>query len=215
MNIIAECAVNWVDLKEAKRMIDECKRLGLFAAKFQLYNIDTIKDLKGEVFNYCFDRMLEKEDAKELFDHGKSINQEVFFTPMFEDAVEWCEEIGVNYYKIRFNDNTNWSLQRAIVKTMKSTFISLGKVSYDYIMKESTFIPFLCIPKYPSLYSDYSGIDFKRFKGVSDHTSGTLLLETLQDEKYPCHYFEKHVRLRDGTLEDAWSITFNDLEAVL
>ncbi len=36
MRIIAECSVNWEDLDEAKRMIDKCKELNLFAAKFQM-----------------------------------------------------------------------------------------------------------------------------------------------------------------------------------
>ena len=45
------------------------------------------------VKEHCLSIMLTKEKAKELFDYGQSIGQEVFFTPMFPEAVEWCEEI--------------------------------------------------------------------------------------------------------------------------
>ena len=104
MKIIAECAINWDTLEEAKLMISKCKDLGLFAAKFQLYNEESLEGIEDpKVKEYCLKRMLSFGQAHELFNYGKSIGQEVFFTPSFEKAVDWCEEIGVNYYKIRLN----------------------------------------------------------------------------------------------------------------
>jgi sialic acid synthase SpsE len=210
VKVIAECGVNFNSLTKARYMIAEAKVSGCWAAKFQLFTEKEAPGLPDHLY-------LSKADAKNLFDYGKDIGIEVFFTPMFKEAVDWCEMIGVNHYKIRYADNMNWDLIRKILEFTPPTFIfiSLNMAWYPKIMGGTSYKKLFCVPDYPALYSSYSGIDWNKFQGISDHTGGTLLLKTIK-ERYPkCEYFEKHVKLDDNCIESAWSVTFEQLVEVL
>jgi len=208
MKIIAECGVNWRSLEEAFLMIKKAKEVGCWAAKFQLFKPSQIdKKLPLDLY-------LTKEDAKLLFVYGKSIGQEVFFTPMFLEAVEWCEEIGVNYYKVRYKDRSNFNLINKIKDTLKPYFRSINN-DYSVGIDE---IPLFCIPKYPAKLIDYLFEGSNEYRGISDHTSDLELLKLFY-EKYEGwdndRYFEKHVKLDDDCIESDWSVTFEALAEVL
>lgn len=208
MRVIAECGVNWGSMREAKLMIQKAKESGCWAAKFQLFTKKEAPNLPEHLY-------LTFEGAKELFDYGKSIDMEVFFTSMFLEAVNWCEQIGVKYYKIRYFDRHNRKLLKKIRKTKKLTFISLNS---DEIREKRRKIlrkkqlPLLCIPKYPAeVYEYYKGY---LFDGYSDHTSGIELLKHAQSLPW-VKIFEKHVKLDDNCIEAKWSVTFEKLKEVL
>lgn len=211
MKIIVEAGCNWHTIEEAKLFIDKSKELGLFATKFQIYNDDVIKD--SEHYDFLKSIQLDYEKAKELFDYGKSIGQEVFFTPMFLEAVDWCEEIGVKYYKVRFKDNNNRLLLSKTMKTpyKKTVFISANDGVYKY-HKDRVRVLY-CIPKYPAKRKDYYKEYLYAYHGVSDHTKGTKLLK--EAKKFGFEYFEKHMKLNDDCLESKWSVTFEQLTEVL
>jgi len=239
MKVIAECGVNWLvdngfkPLENAKLMILEAKNVGCWAAKFQLFNegivketVDgMIKDVKTRgmrnYLEYEYTKqlrrgILSKEEAKELFEYGEKEGINVFFTPMFLEAVDWCEDIGVKYYKIRFKDNQNRDLIYKIQDTGKKFFISTRNHDGEDCLGYSLY----CVPEYPAKLMDYYEIfstGFYDVEGISDHTSCTCLLQiALYENLEDIRYFEKHVKL-DGSIpiEDKWSVSFKELEEVL
>ena len=214
MKIIGECGVNWRDISEARLMIDNCKDLGIEYTKFQLYDWSAIKN--SPIYNELYDRQLTKSLAKALFMYGESIGQKVFFTPMFLEAVDWCEDIGVEIYKIRYNDRYNIDLINKIIATNKKIIMSIDQ-HYDpgpYLSEKIRFL--FCVPKYPATLLDYYAMneikgDVLPLSGVSDHTK-TLELFVLMRQS-PLEYYEKHIML-DGShpIEEAWSIEFSKLK---
>jgi sialic acid synthase SpsE len=212
LKIIAEAGCNWSTLEEAKQFIDESKKLGLWATKFQVYNDDLIKDNPNREFLKSI--MIGEQEAMELLDYGDLIGQTVFFSVMYPEAVEWLEELGVKYYKIRFKDRYNEDLFLKIYDTKKRFFISQN---LDLTSVNERIIPLFCIPKYPSDYYDYmtpTNPYYRNYlyKGVSDHTPDMELF-LKHSEGY--EYWEKHVML-DGTepLEKEWSIEFEKLRGI-
>ena len=206
MKIIAECGINWRNLKEAKLMIKKSKEVGCWATKFQLFT-------KKEAPNLLFRLYLRKWEVAELFNYGKEIGQEVFFTPMYLKAIDWCEDIGVNYYKIRFKDwfENNDKLIAKIMETKKPTFISLNKTVLPRPLHKFLF----CVPEYPAYELDY--FDSRKniipfFNGISDHTKSTDIIRYFGPE---VEYIEKHVKLNDDCPESDWSVTFEELAEVL
>lgn len=216
MKIIAECGCNYKNMEEAKEMIRECKRLNIFLCKFQIFNEDNIKDIEDpKVREFLRSIMLDYDKAKELFDYGREIGQEVFFTPMFENAVDWLFELKVPYCKIRYKDNDNETLILKIIKAhFYKVFISTQNPSQFF----SNFKRLFCIPTYPAPIEKYNGIDIRFFHGISDHTNSINLLKGWYN-KFKNYsfgwYIEKHVCLTKDCLEKDWSCTFKELEEAL
>ena len=211
VKIICENAINYDSMEDAKLMIKRAKeiteRTGVKTfSKFQMFNEDNI--INPEHKEYCLERLLSPESVEELFKYGKSIGQEVFFTPMYSKAVKILEDIGVNYYKIRYYDKSNEKLIKAIRETEKTFFITTDNINR---FKNDNCNVFECIAKYPAHPMDYNlGL---KYDGISDHTKD---LEMFNNHKGWFNYWEKHVMLEgfEG-LENEWSITFKELEAVL
>ena len=210
MKVIAEAGVNFHNLEEAIEMINRSKEIGCWATKFQVYNENQIID--NPHFEFLKSIMIDKTTAVILFEHGREIGQEVFFTPMYPEAVDWLEEIGVNFYKIRYLDRWNKILRKKISETGKLAFISVNE--YDLksgdpmYWERNNLFPLYCIPKYPARIDEYKWIA----TGISDHTPDTQLLRFCKGQVI---YFEKHVKLNWNCIEDKWSISFKELEEVL
>lgn len=228
MKIIAECGCNYKNMEEAKEMIRECKRLNLFLCKFQIFNEDNIKDIEDpKVREFLRSIMLDYDKAKELFDYGREIGQEVFFTPMFLEAVNWCKKIGCSIVKVREKDSENYKLLAKIDYCNFKEIIISSEISpfclyefdiendYHYFYNVSKIF---CIPKYPAQLIDYLFEDSDQYRGISDHTQDLQLFKLFY-EKYKGwdenRYFEKHVCLTKDCLEAEWSCTFKELEEAL
>ena len=218
MKIIAECGCNWRNFDDVWDMIIKAKEIGCWGVKFQLFTKKEAPNLPKHLY-------LTKERARILFEYGKGQGIEVFFTCMFPEAVDWCELIGVNYYKIRYADRNNKELQRKIVDTNKPFFMSFLPFGSGGVIWRKMII-LNCIPEYPALlekYTAWKDMLYTHGHGVSDHTSDLELLKLtknnkfvkLWDEEGYDYYFEKHVKLNDDCLESAWSCTFEELEEVL
>jgi len=208
-NLVCECGVNFKDLDEAKKMILESKKINAFATKFQIYSKDQIKDSKN--YDFLKSIMLDYDNIKELYQYGKKIKQEVFFSCMFEESIDWCNSLNIKYGKIRFFDKNNYSLLWKAFLSGNKYFISTNY----FIPFRTNFIPLFCIPKYPSSIKDYILPNNIFYQGISDHTKDIILLEKTIKEKR-LNYFEKHVKLSGTTpIENDWSITFKELEEVL
>jgi len=210
MKVIAECGVNWRNFDEAMLMIKKAKEAGCWAAKFQLFKPSNLADAHKELPEHLY---LTKGQAEFLFDYGKDAGINVFFTPMFEEAIDWCEAIGVNFYKVRHADNKNNKLIRKMLFTpyKKLIFLSSNDGTYQYHLDRVRVL--LCIPEYPADYNEYIKKASFGYSGFSDHTKGLKLLKYAKDLNY--EYFEKHVKLDDDCIEAKWSVTFEQLAEVL
>lgn len=217
IKIICEIGCNWNNLKEAKKMIDKSKKIGAFLCKFQIYNDKIIKNNPDQEFLKSI--MITKDMAKILFEYGKKIGQEVFFSCMTPEGVEWCEEIGINYYKIRFFDRNNLILYRKIKKTKVPIFVSCNDTNdtiYSNIAQYQKRVNFLyCVPQYPAPIKPYISYSHnKRFTGISDHTRNTELLKIIKEYKN-IEWFEIHVKLNNECIENLWSKTFEEIKEIL
>lgn len=203
MIIICEMGVNWNSLEEAKAMIDKCVEFGFKFAKFQLFQNEG-QGLPEHLY-------LTESQAKMLFEYGASLGVEVFFTTMFLEAIEWCERIGTNYYKIRHKDRHDWMIEQRILETNKPFFKSVSLLDGG----NRTLGNYLyCIPKYPALLADYIRVlPLLILDGVSDHTDDCELISRINELKWSDRYIvEKHMKLDSvNRLENAWSVTFEEL----
>ena len=201
---------NWNNLDEAKAMIDKCAEHGFKFAKFQLFK-DEGQGLPEHLY-------LTEGQAQMLFDYGKALNVEVFFTCMFAEAVDWCERIGVGRYKIRYMDRNNQGILKKVLDTKKPYFISMNLednplFGYGYEQRKVLF----CQPYYPCGIGDYVFNSSIIFDGISDHTKDLELLKLALDthNTNPFKYWEKHMKLDSvNRLEDMWSVTFEELASV-
>ena len=221
LNIIAEAGVNFRNLDEAFQFIDEAKRLNLFAVKYQLYSEEQIKQADPKHQEFLRSIQLSWEDAGDLYNYGKKIGQEVFFTPMFLEAVDFLRGLDVSLYKIRFKDRYNSEILDKVLATNKPVFVSNPFLKVNF--QPLNYYPLYCIPEYPAKSRYHpTDIDTQYFRGVSDHSQGTKLLEhylrilrDFRDDTF--WYFEKHVYLdsNPNCLEKDWSVSFSELEKVL
>ena len=172
--IVAECGVNhFGDMRLALELIWRAKENGADCAKFQLYDVAKLFPEKQIIacgknwYNSVLPTQLTKEQAKMLFDYGKQVGIEVFFSVFDLERLSWCEEIEVGRYKVASNQKGNSDLINAIKSTGKPFLVSSDEPTiYDTLY---------CIPKYPTRLDDlkFSDISFEVYSGFSDHTVGT------------------------------------------
>lgn len=83
------------DMATAQTMMLQSKLGGADAVKVQLYNsMDLFNNQEREYVQ------LSKAELKDMKQYADSIGIDFFASIFTKDLVEWCEEIGVEYYKI-------------------------------------------------------------------------------------------------------------------
>jgi len=230
--IIAEIGVNYYDIakiqnisliKAAKMMIDEAKKYGANAVKFQSYKAekiasknspsywDTTKESTTNQYDLFkkFDSFGESE-YKILSYYCNEIGIDFMSTPFDLESVDYLDPL-VTIHKISSSDITNIPLIRKIAKTKKKILLSTGASTNEEIQdainvieKEgNTDIVLLhCILNYPTenRNANLNMIeDLKKFNkevGYSDHTlpdEGMLILT--QAVMMGSSYIEKHFTL--------------------
>lgn len=192
MFIVAECGVNWRNIAEARRMIGYAASVGADAVKFQVYrkmhieNHPRCKELEEIILN--------KDDLYYLKATADGCGIEFMATPMFVEAVDWLEDIGVKRYKIRCADQYNMDLIHKIVKTNKPFIMSVDKdysTTRDLMMNSNRLLAF-CNPEYPPSKIIMPHI-FNTFSGFSSHY--TTLTPPIVAAARGCEYIEVHVKL--------------------
>ena len=181
--IIAECGINhFGDMAVAKELIRQAKKCGADYAKFQLYDVDKVfpdKMIMARGKNWYEDvkpTQLTKDQAKMLFDYGREVGIEVFYSVFDLERVEWCENIGVERYKIGSNQYKNIKLLRRINQTHRPVWVSWTSRELKLKSDAYGYADFLyCVPKYPPELEELhlEEVDFiGYFCGFSDHTVG-------------------------------------------
>lgn len=178
--IIAEISCNHLQNKEiALKLIEEAKRVGADAVKFQAYTPDTMTldpdrlqakekenfTIKGSIWDgrTFYDLYQEAYTPWDWFEElkKKAEEQGLFFlvTPFDETAVDFLEKIGVEAYKIASFEINHIPLIKRISKTNKPVLFSTGIADPKDIqlaiktLKEngnSQFIILKCTSSYPA-----------------------------------------------------------------
>lgn len=192
--IISEVSQNFSNLDEAKELVKLAKENGADLAKAQLF--DSVK-----LYGKHTPAELDFDQAKALFEYGKEIGIEVFFSVFDVERVKWCEEIGVKRYKIAYSQRNNRDLFN-VIPLNKLVFISTDDTPYEYGL--------YCVPKYPA---EISEIDFRMVDyigGFSDHTIGLDAAKIAIARG--ASIIEKHFCFsHDKGIDAAWSMTPDEL----
>lgn len=198
MEIIAEFGCNWDRYVNVIKMLDRCQELGIKYAKMQLWKREQVPKEVEHMY-------IGKGMAGVYFKEANDRRVEMFFTPFYPEAVDICERIGVNYYKIRSHDYFNLKLYNKIYKTSKKFFLSSN------INPICNAINLFCQAHYPARPHEYLEIPIG-YQGVSDHTSDLEVYEYWRDD---LDWFEMHVCLDDTAYERKWSKTFDEIAEVI
>lgn len=206
--VIAEAGVNFYDtakqrgvtpLEEALHYVDEAKRVGLDAIKFQTYKANTIASKNSpaywdttkettktqyELFSK-FDHFGEEEYRK-LYAHSKEVGIDFLSTPFDYASADYLQDM-MDVYKISSSDLSNIPFIRHIAKKGKPILLSVGaaylsEVEYAVrVIKEENcpkLVLMHCVLSYPCAYQNANLNVIKTLKrifpdlviGYSDHT---------------------------------------------
>lgn len=206
--VIAEMGVNFYDtarvmgitpLEAAKLYIDEAKKVGINAAKFQSYKADTIASKNSPAYwdtskeptasQYELFKKLDsfnKEDYEELCNYCKSVGIDFMSTPFDYYSADYLEDM-VDIYKISSSDLSNIPFLKYIAKKGKPIYLSVG-ASYLYEIDKAVnaiketgnddLCLLHCVLSYPTKNEDVNLNFIKHLKaiypdmaiGFSDHS---------------------------------------------
>ncbi|MFX1409544.1 MAG: N-acetylneuraminate synthase family protein [Promethearchaeota archaeon] len=232
--IIAELGVNYYDIAKkekislkdaAKLMIDEAKKNGADAVKFQSYKAEKLAsknapaywDLEEEptrsqleLFKK-YDKFGENE-YKEISEYCKSKNIIFLSTPFDFEAVDYLNNL-VPFFKISSSDLTNIPFIKYIAEKGKPILLSTGAATIDEIEDAVRTIQSTgnneiclmhCILDYPTKYEDINLNMIKTLKeryselliGFSDHTKpDDCMIVSTIAYSYGAIILEKHFTL--------------------
>lgn len=137
--IIAEAGVNHKgSLEAARRMIDEAKRAGADAIKFQTYKAEKLvtrtaprywDDPEATGTQYAIFKRSDcfgEHEYRALFQHAQNVGITWLSTAFDLDAVHFLDELGMPAFKVASADLTNYPLLIEIAETGKPVILSTG-----------------------------------------------------------------------------------------
>jgi len=201
--IIAEAGVNHNgNIERALTMIDEAKKAGVDAVKFQTFRSQNLvlesaskaeyqKETTGNVETQY--EMLKKlelsyDDFKRLKQHATDIGIEFLSTPFDFESIDFLYELGLPFWKIPSGEITNMPYLLKMEQTKLPIILSTGMCNMDeiqdalnifkaYDKEDITLLQ--CNTEYPTPYSDVNLRAMNTMKevfgvkvGYSDHTRG-------------------------------------------
>lgn len=219
--IICEVGQNFCgNMHLAKILIESAEENGADLVKFQLYDH---KKLYGD--SSIPNVELSFDQARMLFNYGKEIGIEVFFSVFDIERVKWCEEMGVKKYKIGCSYKSR-EVFKAIGETNKECFVSRALGHNFWKQEERTlknYRTLFCIPEYPTSLNNLHleqiffcdthqewGAAYYPFDGFSDHTIGLDAAKIALARG--AQIIEKHFAINHQDGVDAkWSMTPGEL----
>jgi len=225
--IIAEIGSNWEgNLSIAKKIIRECKRIGIDAIKFQMWRASDLYSKNHPDWKTIKKSELTFKKAERIKKYADEQNIEFFCSVFYPEGVDYLESIGVKKYKIAsrtclLNDKYSLETLERVSRTRKPVIISMGmggnkkRIMKIFSKSRKTFC--YCISEYPA---PFEKIDWKKaikYDGFSDHSLGIVapfLFALLKKERHAKRLIiEKHVKLRNSRGPDAsTSITTDQLK---
>ncbi len=172
--ITAEIGVNWNgDFKIAKQMMEEAKKAGCNAVKFQAFNEEVLKD--NPLKNRLMKTAISTENVEEINSIAENVGIEWYCTPMYHQAIDFLEPF-VNRYKVRNMDsevlhgNKTSKLFDKLTNSGKELIISSEKNPKKLEYYQDKNIKWLyVIPKYPCELEDIDFSMIKDYDGYSNH----------------------------------------------
>lgn len=223
--LIAEVSANHCgSINIAKKLINDAKRYGADAVKFQTFSPETMtlnskkKDFlikKGIWKGSNLWEIYKKAQTplkwhKELFNYSKRKKIICLSTPFDETAVSFLEKLNCPIYKISSFEMTDIPLIKRIAKTKKPIIMSTGmanlreiEVSFNIAKKNGAkeIILLYCVSNYPSKVFDFNlkNIEIlkKKFKcrvGLSDHSKDNIIAKLAIASG--ADIIEKHIALK-------------------
>ena len=176
-----------------KQLIDMCIDNNIKYIKLQLWKADDLyKDTP--IYETAEKLELKYDLATKLYNYAIDNKLELFFSVFNTEAIDFCEELGVKYYKIAFRTNEDYRILEKVSATNKPTFISFKD---NFIPKETrllfgdNLIPFYTIPKYPPHEQDFLLDNLRDMKGYSNHFKNLYIPKKAID--YGIEWLEIHV----------------------
>jgi len=173
--ICAEIGHNWGrDMNMAKDLIWKAKDCGADIAKFQLYDIDKIKQPHESHYQELKDSQLTKEQITELAAECKVADIEFLASAFDIERLGWLEEIGVKRHKLASRSINDRELITAMEKTGKPIIASLGNWKGEGLPKIKNAQFLYCLTRHQI---EDNGVQdfpekFDKLAGFSDHTIG-------------------------------------------
>jgi len=208
--IVAEIGQNFLgDIELARHLIGLAKDNGADLVKFQLYDHKMLYGDQPDIQDVA----LSKEQAFELFEFGREIGIEVFFSVFDVERVKWCEEMGVKRYKIASSMSNDKNYVNAISKHGKPLYISTQDESYhvNFHTDIAPIYRLYCMPLYPAPLDSINFHALSNLEGFSDHTIGLDAAKIALARG--ATIIEKHFAIDHKTGVDAeWSMTPGELK---
>lgn len=237
--LIAEIGVNYYDIAKkmnitpmeaAKLMIDEAKKAGIQAVKFQTYKAETLAakdspyywDIKEEPTKSQHE-LFKKFDSfgyneyKELSEYCKKIDIEFLSTAFDFNSADYLNEM-MNVYKISSSDLSNLPFIEYQAKKNKPILLSVGASNEDEIdraietirnVNNQPIVLLHCVLEYPTPY-EHANLNKivslkEKYKdiiiGYSDHTKPDMCYDVIKTAyNLGAVLIEKHYTL-DKTLK--------------
>ena len=237
--LIAEIGVNFYDIAQkegmsdmdaAKFMIDEAKKCGVDAVKFQSYKADTIASKNSSAYwdlseeptpsQYEFFKKFDKfgvDEYRELAEYCRQVGIAFMSTPFDFESADYLDKF-MDVYKISSSDLTNIPFIKHIASKNKPILLSTGASTINEIKQAVNAIEEVstvdiaimhCVLSYPTAYEDANLLMIKDLAenfpdyeiGYSDHTKPDKEMAVLTTAyNYGAKILEKHFTL-DKTLQ--------------
>lgn len=202
--IIAEMSANHAGSKErAMEILHAAKEAGADCVKIQTYTADTITmdcdnsyfhidngTWEGENLYHLYEKaMTPWEWQQDLKEEADKIGIDFFSTPFDKTAVDFLEEIGVDFYKIASFELVDIPLIDYVASKKKPIIMSTGMASLEEIEEavntirkyHNDFTLLKCSSAYPAVTDEMNlqtMVDMKEHfhcpVGLSDHSMGSL-----------------------------------------
>ena len=219
VSIIAEIGSNWEgSMKKAEKIINECKKAGADAVKFQMWRANDLYNDTHPNWKFIKKSELTFKKTQKLKSIADKIGIEFFCSAFYPEAVDFLEKIKVKRYKIASRTcllKDPFSLETLEKKsyTKKPVIISMGmggdfkKIEKIFSKNNKTFC--YCISEYPTNIDDIKWKNAIKYNGFSDHTLGItapLIFTMLKKQQNSKNIvIEKHVKLINSNGPDASS----------
>lgn len=203
--VIAEMSANHGGkLENALKIVEEAAKAGADCVKIQTYTADTLTiDCKSEPYQikgglwdgYYYYQLYQEASTpwewhKPIQEKCREVGVDFLSTPFDSTAVDFLEELGVEFYKIASFEAIDIPLIERVARTGKPIVMSVGMASVEEIQEalnacykheNHQVILLKCCSQYPAKFEDMNlsviGDMSERFQvpiGLSDHSFGSL-----------------------------------------
>lgn len=203
--IIAEMSANHAgSLENAKKIIHFAKKSGADCIKLQTYTADTLTiDCHNQYFNIesgtwagenlygLYQKAYTPwEWHKELMEEAKKVGIHFFSTPFDSTAVDFLEDLGMEFYKVASFELVDIPLLKYIAQKGKPIIMSTGMATLEEIEEAVNTIKeegneqialLKCSSAYPAIPNDMNLLTMQNMRevfqlpiGLSDHSMGAV-----------------------------------------